>query len=154
MICWLVRIAGSQPWDYTNPVLHEKAMWATISPTSVHTAMYKNNNRYLEHLICTGPKLLHICLMDMFSRFYAYDPPPPTHTHTHSCVSGQWDWIKCFWKEKGFQGRFKRTDKRQNDGQKQGVGSRYLKPGNIYMLHAVLQTDPVRSQEMGRGNYT
>ena len=95
-------------------------------------------------------------LMDMFSRFYAYDPPPPPPppTHTQSCVSGQWDWIKCFWKEKGFQGRFKRTDKRQHDGQKQGVGSRYLKPGNIYMLHAVLQTDPVRSQEMGRGNYT
>ena len=35
-----------------------------------------------------------------------------THTHTHtSCISGLWDWRKGFWKEKGFQGRFKRADR-------------------------------------------
>ena len=44
-----------------------------------------------------------------------------THTHTHTCMShtsGQWDWKKVFKKEKGFQWRFQRADKRQNGGQK------------------------------------
>ena len=41
----------------------------------------------------------------MFSRFNAHN----TLTDTHSHISGQWDWRKGFWKEKGFHGRFKRT---------------------------------------------
>ena len=34
-----------------------------------------------------------------------------THIHTSSHISGQWDWRKGFWKEKGFQGRFNRADR-------------------------------------------
>ena len=33
-----------------------------------------------------------------------------TLTHTHTCIRTQ-DWRKGFWKEKGFPGRFKRTDR-------------------------------------------
>ena len=34
-----------------------------------------------------------------------------THTHIHCHISGQWDWRKGFWKEKGFYGRFKSNDR-------------------------------------------
>ena len=44
-----------------------------------------------------------------------------THTHTHRVIchmSGQWDWRKVFWKEKGFQERF--NWQRLNDRQETG----------------------------------
>ena len=49
---------------------------------------YDNNNGYLERLTHTHAR-----------------------THTQSRISGQWDWRKGFWKEKGFQRSCERTDK-------------------------------------------
>ena len=60
-----------------------------------------HNDRYVERLTHTGPKHLHILLMDIFSRFNAYN--------THRATSGQWDWRNGFLKEKGFLGRSKIT---------------------------------------------
>ena len=46
-----------------------------------------------------------------------------THARTYSRISGQWNSIKGFKEEKGFHGRFERTD-RGRTMDKQGAGSR------------------------------
>ena len=43
--------------------------------------LHNNNNEYLEHLTCTGPKRLHVIYKYIWSKFNAYNMN--THTHTH-----------------------------------------------------------------------
>ena len=88
-----------------------------------------------------------------FSSFLPPPPPPPppiTHTHTHwlmlqgqGClmfpfpchVSGQWDWRKGFKEEKGFQGRFERTDRGRMADR-----TRELVPDNWSLVREILLT--------------
>ena len=50
-----------------------------------------NNNGYLKHLTCTGPKHIHIFYMYSLSKFNTYNMKTHTHTHTHtqSHISGR-----------------------------------------------------------------
>ena len=59
-----------------------------------------------------------------------------THTHTHTLVyQGNGPEENVFEKRKVFKEDLKELTRGRMMGKKQGVGSRYLKPGNIYTCY-------------------
>ena len=75
---------GEPLFQAMNKQIIHKEMMNQIQST------YNNNNEYLEHLTCTGPKRLCVLYKYILSKFNAYNMNAHTHrlarahTQTHS----------------------------------------------------------------------